>query len=121
MPQESSVSSTWQALSNQAANAIEKAGRPVVAVHGRRRIPASGVHWRAGIIVTANHAIERDDEITLVLPDGSTATATLAGRDPGTDLAILKTSGVNLPTAEFGDPAGLKPGNLVLAAGRTSE
>jgi S1-C subfamily serine protease len=121
MPQEPSVSSTWQSLSNEAASTMERAGRSVVAVHARRRIPASGVHWRPGIVVTANHAVDRDDEITVTLPDQSTAPATLAGRDPATDLAILKISGENVPVAELGEAAALKPGNLVLVAGRTAE
>ena len=46
MQHESAVSSTWRALSHESASAIEKVGRAVVAVHARRRIPASGVHWR---------------------------------------------------------------------------
>ena len=121
MPQESSVFSTWQALSNQAADAIEKAGRPVVAVHARRRIPASGVHWRPGIVVTASHALEREEEITVTLADASAVPATLAGRDPGTDLAILKIAVPGLPVAELGDVGALKSGHIVLAAGRTSE
>jgi S1-C subfamily serine protease len=121
MQHESSVSGTWRALSNESASAIEKAGRAVVAVHARRRIPASGVHWRPGIVVTADHTLERDEEITVTLPDGRTAAATLAGRDPTTDLAILKLEGLGLPVAEIGDIAALKVGHWVLAAGRTSE
>lgn len=121
MSQELSPSVTWNALSDELVSALEKAGRSVVAVHGRRRIPASGVHWRAGIVVTANHAIERNEEVDITLPDRSTAVATLAGRDPGTDLAILKMSAADLPLAELGDPASLKPGQLVLTAGRTAE
>ena len=121
MQHESSVSGTWRALSNESASAIEKAGRAVVAVHARRRIPASGVHWRPGIVVTADHTLERDEEITVTLPDGRTAAATLAGRDPTTDLAILKLEGLDLPVAEIGDIAALKVGHWVLAAGRTSE
>ncbi len=121
MQHESSVSGTWRALSNESASAIEKAGRAVVAVHARRRIPASGVHWRPGIVVTADHTLERDEEITITLPDGRTAAATLAGRDPTTDLAILKLEGLDLQVAEIGDIAALKVGHWVLAAGRTSE
>lgn len=71
--------------------------------------------------MTANHAVERDDEITVTLPDQGTVPATVAGRDPSTDLAILKISTANLPVAEFGESGELKPGNLVLAAGRTAE
>jgi S1-C subfamily serine protease len=121
MQQESSASGAWRALSNEAASAIEKVGRSVVAVHGRRRIPSSGVHWREGIVVTANHALEREEEITVTLPDKTTVPATLAGRDPSTDLAILKLSKQDLPVTERGDAGALKPGHLVLATGRTAE
>ena len=121
MQHESSVSGTWRALSNESASAIEKAACAVVAVHARRRIPSSGVHWRPGIVVTADHTLERDEEITVTLPDRSTAAATLAGRDPSTDLAILKLEGPDLPVAEIGDIMALKVGHWVLAAGRTSE
>lgn len=119
--QESNVGSTWQKLSGEFAGAIEKAARAVVAVHARRRIPSSGVQWRPGIIVTADHTLERDEEITVTLPDGAGTAATLAGRDPSTDLAILRVDGPSLPVAEVGDVAGLKVGHLVLVAGRTSE
>ncbi|MGH7936633.1 MAG: S1C family serine protease, partial [Chthoniobacterales bacterium] len=120
MAQESGTK-MWQSLSNEAAKAIEIAARSVVAVHGRRRIPSSGVHWREGIIVTANHALERDEEITVTLPGGTNLAAALAGRDASTDLAILKIEPQKLPVAERGNAAELKPGNLVLAAGRTAE
>ena len=121
MSQETSVSNTWRALSNDFANAIDRAGRSVVTVHARRRIPSSGVHWRAGIIVTADHAVERDEDITVTLPDGRNVPSTLAGRDPSTDIAILKIDAGNLAIAEKSDPTALKPGHLLLAAGRTAE
>nr|HEV7952899.1 S1C family serine protease [Candidatus Acidoferrales bacterium] len=121
MPQETSVSSTWQGLSNDFANSIDRAGRSVVAVHARRRIPSSGVHWRAGIIVTADHTVERDEEITVTLPDRRNVPATLAGRDSTTDLAILKIDAGDLAVAEKTDAATLKAGNLILATGRTAE
>ncbi len=121
MPQETSASSTWRSLSSDFANSIDRAGRSVVAVHARRRIPSSGVYWRAGIIVTADHTVERDEDITVTLPDGRNVPATLAGRDSTTDLAILKIDAGDLAIAEKSDAATLKAGNLLLAAGRTSE
>src|SRR5436309_5855647 len=121
MQRESSVTSTWRSLSDESARAIEKAGRAVVAVHARRRIPSSGVHWRPGIVITADHTLERYEEITLTLPDGRTATATLAGRDPSTDLAILRIEDLDLPLPELADISALKVGHWVVAAGRTSE
>jgi S1-C subfamily serine protease len=49
--------------------------------------------------VTSHHVVERDDNITFGLPDGSEANATLVGRDPSTDLAVLKAqaSGLSVP------------------------
>jgi S1-C subfamily serine protease len=70
MSQESSVLNTWRALSDDFANAINRASASVVTVHARRRIPSSGVHWRVGIIVTADHTIERDEDITVTFHDG---------------------------------------------------
>src|SRR5690348_8125083 len=108
-------------LSNDLANAVERAGRAVVAVNARHRTPSSGVHWRQGIVVTADHTVERDEEITVTLADGKTVPATLAGRDPGTDLAVLRVQGVEAAVAEIGDAAGLKVGHMVLAVGRPGE
>jgi S1-C subfamily serine protease len=116
--------STWRALSNEYASSVEKISPVVVAIHGRRRIPSSGVRWKAGIIVTADHALRRDEEIAITLPDGTNAAATLAGRDPSTDLAVLKVddkSGPGQPPAVETDLSALKVGHWVLAAARTSE
>lgn len=106
--------------SRTTSRARSSAGRAVVAIHARRRIPASGVHWRAGVIVAANHTIRRDDDITVTLHDGSTARATLAGRDPGTDLAVLRleSSGSAPEIAELGSDDDLRVGTLILGVGR---
>lgn len=114
-------SSTLLALSNNLADAVERAGRAVVAVSARHRVPSSGIHWRAGIIVTAEHTVRRDEEITVTLPDNRTVPATLIGRDASTDLAVLKLQDVESPTAEIGDTEALKVGNLVLAVARLGE
>jgi len=73
------------ALSNDLAAAVETVGRAVVAIHARRRIPASGVVWQPGVVVAAHHTIQRDNDITVGLHDGSSVGATLAGRAPSTD------------------------------------
>ncbi len=108
-------------LSNNLADAVARAGQSTVAVHARQRHPASGVHWRPGVIVATDHTIERDDDITVTLPDGKNVPATLAGRDPSTDIAILKVEGANLPVAAVGDAAALKVGHMALAVGRFGE
>jgi S1-C subfamily serine protease len=116
------ASSTLVALSADLADAVERAGRSTVAIHARRRIPSSGVVWRPGVVVAASHTIRRDDDISLTLPDGNTVAVTLAGRDPGTDLAVLR-----LPDSAAGVAATLAPdealrvGSLVLAVGRPGD
>lgn len=119
MQHESSVSSAWQALSRELSGAVEKAGRTLVAIKARRRIPSSGVLWRPGTIVTADHTLEHE-EITVTLPDARTLPVSLVGRDPSTDLAALKLEGVDLPVAEPSDLANVKVGHAVLAVARTS-
>ena len=108
------------ALSNELAAAVEQAGRSVVNVNARPRVPSSGVHWRRGIVVTSEHAVKQDEEITIGLPGGGTAPATLAGRDPGTDLAVLKIDGLDIPEARLTE-AKLLPGALALALGRSPD
>jgi serine protease DegQ len=108
-------------LSNALASATELAAANVVAVHSESRGSASGVIWRSGVIVTSEHALRRDEDIRVTLADGRVAQATLAGRDPSTDLAVLKCAEATnaVADANTGDPATLKPGSLILAVGRT--
>jgi serine protease Do len=104
-------------LSDDLASAVERAGRSVVAVHGRRRFPASGLAWSADQVVTASHALERDSDLSITTPDGTQHPARLLGRDPGSDLAVLLVSGGALQPIERA-PSGLSAGHLVLAVGR---
>jgi S1-C subfamily serine protease len=119
--QSASSGETLLAFSNDLAAAVEHVGRSVVAIHARRRIPASGVHWRQGVVVASNHTIHRDDDITVTLGDGTSVGATLAGRDPGTDLAVLRLAGGSAPVAEIGDASALAVGQVVLAVGRPGD
>ncbi len=106
-------------LSNEIAAAVAQAARNVVAVHARPRFSSSGVFWRPGVIVTAEHTIRREEEITVTLPDGTNVPATLAGTDPGTDIAVLKIDGAGQkPGVTTGAPA---PGTLALAIGRSQD
>lgn len=108
------------ALSNELASAVEEAGHSVVTVNARPRSASSGVHWRQGVIVTAEHTVKQGEDITVVLPDGSTVPATLAGRDPGTDIAVLKVENLTNPVASFGD-TDVKPGVLAMVIGRSAD
>jgi serine protease DegQ len=105
-------------LSNALAAATEQAAATVVAVHSEPRGSASGIIWRPGVIVTSEHALRRDEEIRVTLADGRVFTATLVGRDPSTDLAVLKCAEA-ASTLVAGDISALKPGSLILAVGRT--
>jgi S1-C subfamily serine protease len=104
-------------LSNALAGAVERAAGSVFAVHGRRRLPSTGVQWRAGLIVTASHTVEPDREVTLTAPDGRTLSARVAGRDPGLDIAVLRAEVDGVPVADIGDDSDLRIGHLVLALG----
>jgi serine protease DegQ len=108
-------------LSTQLAQAVETGGQAVVAVHGRPHIPSSGILWQDGVVVTSDHTLKRDEDLTLTLPDGRTIPATLAGRDGGTDLAVLRIESTGAPAAKVAPDASLKSGNLVLALGRRGE
>ena len=108
---------TLLSLSNDLAAAVERAARAVVTVHARPRLPSTGVLWRPGIVVTAEHTVRVDEEIRVTRSDGRAAPATLVGRDPGTDLAVLRIGESDPTAAEIGDSAELKVGHLVLAVG----
>jgi S1-C subfamily serine protease len=107
------------AFSDALASAVETAGPSIVRVEGRRRLAATGVVWSAdGLIVTAHHVVEQDENIGIGLPDGRTVTATLVGRDPTTDLALLRAPAEGLTPAAWVDGASLKVGHMALALGR---
>ena len=71
-----------------------------------------------GLIVTAHHVVERDDNIKLGLADGSSVNATLVGRDPNTDIAVLRAEAQGLTAATWVDANDLRVGHLMLALGR---
>jgi S1-C subfamily serine protease len=105
------------ALSEELASAVEKAGRAVLAVHARPRLPSTGVHWRPGLVVTANHTVQADESVTVSRPDGTSAAATLVGRDPAHDLAVLRIEAGATGVAEVGDSDAVRVGHVVLALG----
>ncbi len=104
-------------LSNDLAGAVERAAPSIVAVHARRRLPSTGVHWRAGIVVTADHTVRMEDGITVETADGRSRPAALVGRDPGSDLAVLRVPDLDTAPAALGDDGALRVGHMVLALG----
>jgi len=69
------------AFSDAAAELVERTASSIVAVHGGGRWSSSGIHWRSGVIVTAEEVLERDEKIKVTLPGGRVVAASLAGRD----------------------------------------
>jgi S1-C subfamily serine protease len=114
------MASVITSFSQELAAAAEQVGSTVVTVQARHRVPSSGIHWRKGIVVTANHTVRREEDITVLIHGKKRVTAKLAGRDSGTDLAVLKfDQDAGLPVPQFADAATLKLANVVLALGRT--
>lgn len=101
------------------ADLVEQAAPHAVRVEGRRRLSATGIIYRRdGLIVTASHVVERDENVRVGLADATTHAATLVGRDPGTDLALLRVEATDLPAATWAQQDDLRVGHLVLALGR---
>lgn len=109
-------------LSTHLADAVEAAAVGVVAVLGRGRASLSGIVWRPGVVVTASDALEHDEGIAVVGADGKRLAATLVGRDPSTDIAVLRVDEA-ATTAIVAAPSSrpVRTGELVLSIGRRGE
>ena len=107
-------------FSDGLAAAVEKGGGGTVLVDARKRYPASGIAMAADLVLTADHVISRDANLSVRTAQGKDLAASIAGRDPGSDLAVLRLSEKALtPAVRAASPAGV--GQLVLALGRPSE
>src|SRR4029077_12801555 len=113
------ASSILETISSEFASAAEKVGGSVVAVHARRWMPTSGIEWKKGVVVTVNHGVQRDEDIEVLLNDGRAVSAKVAGRDPRTDIAVLRIEERSSSAPFLGDSTRLRLGHLVLALGRT--
>src|SRR6266536_2683431 len=113
--------SDFSTVSNQLANAVQAAGAWTVRVQARRGAPASGIALAADLVLTADHVVDpsREDSIRIGLPDGSEVGASVVGRDPATDLAVLRlaagSAALTPAKAAQGDP---RTGALALVVGR---
>ena len=116
----SSESNMLTAFSDQMVQAVEKAGESTVLVNGRRRIPASGIAYASDLILTADHVVERDEDLSVMLADGTSISVTIAGRDPGNDLALLRLEKPGVKPAEKASREA-RVGEVVLALGRPSQ
>jgi S1-C subfamily serine protease len=105
------------AVSDQMADAVEQVGPAIVQVNGRPRRPASGVVYASTLVLAADHAIEREDDLTVETTTGAALPAQLVGRDPASDLAVLRVPGLGSePARRAAAPA--RVGQFVLAVGR---
>ncbi len=111
------MAATLKDFSTELAGAVDRASQSVVRINARRGRAGSGIVWGDNLIVTADHVVENDDEIQVTAGD-KTVKATVVGRDPGSDLAVLRADGLSAPAFPRGSSADLKIGNLVLAIGR---
>ncbi len=109
-----------RALSNQMADAVERVSQSLVLVNGRQRQPASGIVYAPDLILTADHVLEREDDLSIQTHDKRTLAAQFVGRDLASDLAVLRvTEGGLTPLVAANGPA--RVGQLTLAVGRASE
>lgn len=98
------------------ADAVAQAAKSIVTVKGRPRQPASGIVYAKGLVLTASHVLERDEDLAVEDASGKSVPAQLVGRDLASDLALLKAD-------VSGDAAAVSAGNarvgqLTLAIGR---
>ena len=104
-------------LSKDIESLVDRASPFVVRVDARRGRAGTGIVWDKELVLTANHVVEQEEEIQVVAGENSSK-ATLVGRDPATDLALLRVPGLSTPAAPRARVADLKIGQVVLAIGR---
>ena len=104
-------------LSEAIAAVVSDARAYTVTVYGRRRLPATGIAWSNELVVTANHVVERDEEIEIGTNGETRIAATVAGRDPAGDIAVLRVAGAGLSAAPRASEAAMA-GQFVLGIGR---
>ena len=117
----SSNPSSLDTISDRIADRCDAIAPRLVAVQGPQRRSSTGIIWRPGLVLTAEEALEADEDILITRPDGNQVSASLVGRDPSTDIALLRTEEQPIAEVPFADTSGLRVGHLVLAAGRQSE
>ena len=110
------MSNSLKEFSNDLTAAVEKGGASTVLVDARKRYPASGIAFTEDLVLTADHVVTREENIKVITADGKSLGATVAGRDSGSDLALLRLAEKALSPAKTSDD--IKVGQLVLALGR---
>src|SRR5579872_3433903 len=110
---------TWNELSNEIAKAVQALGKSVVTVQGRGGRASSGVIYDESTVITAAHSISEQENIRVWISPDQPIVARIAGRDLGSDLAVLKIDAKLDGSAVFADDPQLAVGQLVIAVART--
>ena len=109
------MSNPLDALSQDIARIASKAHPSVVAIHGRRVAPSSGIIWNGeGMVITAAHTLEFDDSFELTEAGGARKNAALVGRDPGTNVAVLRATDLDKPAPDWTETSRLEAGHLAV-------
>jgi S1-C subfamily serine protease len=113
------MSKALETLSKDVAGIVEGAAPSVVRVEGRRRAPSSGVVFAAdGLIVAAHHSVDAEEDVPVGLPDGRTIAAQVVGRDPSSDLAVLRVEASGLVPPRWAARAAPRAGEIVVSLSR---
>ncbi|HVS07021.1 MAG TPA: trypsin-like peptidase domain-containing protein [Candidatus Dormibacteraeota bacterium] len=111
---------TLSDLSREIAELVARLGSSIVRIDARQGRPATGIVWADNLVLTADHVLEHEDNIQ-VTGAQSTVKAAIAGRDHGTDLALLRTEGLGGVSAPRGRSTDIRPGHLVIALGQPGD
>ena len=102
-------------FSNALSARAEAAKTAVVAIRLRHERHVTGMLWHSGIVVASEQSLPRRDEFELVVPGGAVVTAKIAGRDPSTNIAILRPdTPIAAPSIGAGEA---RTGGVALAIG----
>lgn len=108
---------TLPQLSVSLARLVEGVSKSVVEIRSGKRALASGFVWRPELVVTAEEALGDYENVTVAV-DGHKFEAAIAGRDPSTDVAVLRASGLGAPALPLAAGFTSKTGEIVLSAAR---
>ena len=105
-------------LSEELANVVAKVGASVVRVDDGTRLTATGLIWAEdGVIVTTSHGVERDEDVTIELHNGTRLAASVVGRDNDTDIAVLRVQATGLTAVTLAEDNAVRVGHLAIALG----
>jgi S1-C subfamily serine protease len=105
-----------QGVSQAIQSLADRAAGNVVSISSRKHA-VSGFLWKQGLVVTADEALQDGHDITVTLPDGTASKAAVAGRDPSTDIALLRLEAPVSPATVFTSKSA-QFGSLALVVGR---